>query len=295
MKKKFLLCKLLLLTIFTSILYSNDLDEIKKRGELRHIGVPYANFVTGLGDGLDVELIKGFAKHLGLKYRYVPCSWIDLYDYLIGQEQKNSKDATLLNKTNPKGDLIANGMTILNWRKEILNFSNPTFPSGVWLIARADSTLTPIKPTNSIENDISLVKRKLSGRSVLALKKTGLNPKLYDINNTSNVTIKLLDNKNPDIIELIPAIIKNEAETILLDVPDALIAINKWPGEIKVIGPISENQLMGVAFRKTSPLLLNEFNKYFKKIKEDGTYNKLVLKYYPDVFQYYRDFFKQDD
>ena len=49
---------------------------------------------------------------------------------------------------------------------------------------------------------------------------------------------------------------------------------------------------MGVAVRKTAPKLLAEFNKYFEKIKKDGTYNKLVEKYYPDVFYYYGDFFK---
>lgn len=34
-----------------------DLDEIKARGELRHLGIRYANFVTGSGDGFDVELV----------------------------------------------------------------------------------------------------------------------------------------------------------------------------------------------------------------------------------------------
>lgn len=61
--------------------------------------------------------------------------------------------------------------------------------------------------------------------------------------------------------------------------------------EIKVIGPITNEQKMGVAFSKNSPLLLEEFNKYFKQIKENGTYNKLVEKYYPDVFNYYGNFF----
>ena len=43
---------------------ARDLAEIKAEGVLRHIGIPYANFVSGSGDGMDVELIKGFALHL---------------------------------------------------------------------------------------------------------------------------------------------------------------------------------------------------------------------------------------
>ena len=48
-----------------------DLREIRKKGVLRHLGVPYANFVTGSEDGLDVELLKLFARHLGVSYKYV--------------------------------------------------------------------------------------------------------------------------------------------------------------------------------------------------------------------------------
>ena len=50
---------------------AGDLDEIKKSGVLRHLGVPYANFVTGSGDGMDVEIIRSFAESLGVRYEYV--------------------------------------------------------------------------------------------------------------------------------------------------------------------------------------------------------------------------------
>jgi hypothetical protein len=46
-----------------------DLQEIKSRGELRHLGIRYANFVTVDGKGFDVELVQGFARHIGVKYR----------------------------------------------------------------------------------------------------------------------------------------------------------------------------------------------------------------------------------
>ena len=44
-----------------------DLKQIKERGVIRHLGVPYANFVTGAGDGLDVEIIKLYAEEIGVK------------------------------------------------------------------------------------------------------------------------------------------------------------------------------------------------------------------------------------
>ena len=45
----------------TAITKAAALNEIKARGELRHLGIRYANFVTGDGDGFDVELMQGFA------------------------------------------------------------------------------------------------------------------------------------------------------------------------------------------------------------------------------------------
>lgn len=293
MKNKFILLILTLLTIFVSSLFSDDLDEIKKRGELRHIGVPYANFITGLGDGLDVELIKGFSKYLGVEYIFISSSWSNEFGDLTGQNVKNGENSAIfLEKVQIKGDLIANGLTVLPWREEVINFSDPTFPSGVWLLAKADSSLTPIKPSNSIDEDIALVKKSLYGKSVLAIENTCLDPRLYKIEETTNATIVLQKSKKLELVDLVPALLKNDADATLLDVPDSLIAFDKWPGEIKVIGPISQKQTMAVAFRKNSPELLNEFNKYLKKIREDGTYNKLVRKYYPDVFDYYGDFFQ---
>lgn len=283
---------LVLFFIFYNFLFSYDLEDVKKNGELRHLGIPYANFITGSGDGLDVEVMKGFAKHLNVEYKFISTSWANIFGHLNGQNVKYSENGIqLLDKKPIIGDVIASGMTILDWRKEIVDFSIPTFPSGVWLVARSDSTLNPIKPTKSLLKDISIVKSNLSGKSVLAIENTCLDPRLYNLKDSKAEII--IQPQEVKLNELIPAIINNNAETTLLDVPDALIALEKWPGEIKVIGPISEKQRMAVAFRKSSPLLLTEFNKYFKKIKENGTYDKLVEKYYPDVFYYYGDFFKK--
>ena len=293
LKNRFFKIYIFSLLFIVSSLFSNDLEEIRKKGELRHIGVPYSNFVTGLGYGLDVELIKGFSEYLGVKYKFVPSNWSKIFGDLIGQNVENGKDgAVYLEKVDIKGDLIANGLTILPWREEVINFSTATFPSGVWLMTRSDSKINPIKPTKSIDKDISLVKDLLIGKSVLAIENTCLDPRLYNLKEIEKLKIIIKKEKKFEPIDLIPVVLDNVGDSTLIDIPDALLALEKWPGELKVIGPVSNNQAMGVAFRKNSSELLKEFNKYFKKIKDDGTYNKLVEKYYPDVFQYYEDFFK---
>lgn len=94
--------------------------------------------------------------------------------------------------------------------------------------------------------------------------------------------------------EFAPAVINGSAETSLLDVADSLIALEKWPGKIKVIGPVSLPQTMGVGFPKTSPKLLSRFNAFLDRIQKDGTYMQLVDKYYPGVEVYFPEFFNLD-
>lgn len=284
------LLSLILLVLSTGAL-ARDLTEIRTSGVLRHLGIPYANFVTGGGDGLDVEMMKAFAAHLGVKYEYVPTTWDRVFGDLNGRHAKRGADghAELLESAPVKGDLIANGMTMLGWRREIVDFSTPTFPSGVWLMARADSLLEPIKPTGTQEGDIVLVKTNMRDRSVLALESTCLDPALYDVAETG-ADVRLLG-AGRKLNEMAPAILGGLAETTLLDVPDALIALEKWPGEIKVIGPVSAEQEMGVAFSKDSPELRAAFDGWFEQFGKDGHYIELVEKYYPAVFLYFPDFF----
>nr|MBC8362519.1 transporter substrate-binding domain-containing protein [Candidatus Desulfatibia profunda] len=265
-----------------------DLSEIKKRGVLRHLGVPYANFVTGSGDGLDVELIKRFAEYLGVKYEYVKTDWKDVIGDLAGKKvEPNGSGITILGEVPVKGDLIANGLTIIPWRQKVVDYSTATFPTQIWLVARADSTMKPIKSTGDVEKDVAQVKELLKGHCVLGKAQTCLDPSLYGLKE-AGAEVKLFSGT---LNELVPAIIKGEAEATISDGPDALITLEKWPGKIKVIGPVSSTQEMGVAFAKTSPELREAFNRFFEKCKADGTYERLVKKYYPAVFMYYPAFF----
>jgi ABC-type amino acid transport substrate-binding protein len=269
--------------------WGSDLPEILQKGELRHLGVPYANFVTGSGDGLDVDLMKLFAQHLRVRYHYVQTSWADVLGDLTGKKVRSKgEEVEIIGEVPIKGDIVASGLTILAWRETVVDFSTPVFPTQVWLIARADSSLKPIKPSSSIDQDISTVKALLRGRKVLGKLDTCLDPSLYSLEKV-RADVKYFDGT---LNELAPAIIKSEAELTLLDVPDALIALGKWPGKIKVIGPISPRQEMGCAFAKTSPQLRETFNRFFDRIKQDGTYLALVRKYYPSAPHHFPRFFE---
>jgi ABC-type amino acid transport substrate-binding protein len=273
----------------TVLVWAGDLQKIKEKGVLRHLGVPYANFVTGSGDGLDVEMVKLFADHLGVKYEYVQTTWADVIGDLSGKKVVPKGDEVeIVGELPIKGDIAANGLTILPWREKVVDYSTATFPNQVWLIARADSPLTPIKPCGDTDKDIAAVKAQLKGSKVIGMADTCLDPRLYGLEAAGAIT----DPFKGTVNEVVPAVINGEATATIQDVSDALMAAEKWPGKIKIIGPVSEMQNMGYAFNKSSPELRAAFNEFFAQCKKDGSYNKIVMKYYPAIFKYYPSFFE---
>jgi ABC-type amino acid transport substrate-binding protein len=285
-----LLFSLLIVCLCPFFANASDLPEIKERGVLRHIGVPYAGFVTGAGDGFDVELTALFARYLGVRYEYVKSDWAGVVPDLIGKKFKvRGGDVEILDDAPVRGDMIANGFTVLPWRQKIISFSHPTFPSQIWLLARADSKVRPIRPSKNIHRDIEATRALMRGRSVLSVEKTCLDPDLYNLAATGATVIRFDGQLN----ELAPALLHNDAEMTILDVPDALIALEKWPGKLKIIGPISDKQVMAAGFAQDAPQLLTAYNKFLDKVKKDGTYMKLIRKYYPSATYFFPEFFKQ--
>ena len=290
MKKLAILVSVMVFCLAAERSWSADLDEILQRGTLRHLGIVYANFVTEDKMGLDVELMQLFAAHLGVKYEFVETNWQNILTDLTGKIIKPKGDDIKITGTGPiRGDIVATGFTVLEWRKKAVDFSPMIFPTGVWLIARPDAALQPIVPTSSISRDIDMVKSKLKGVSVLGLKDSCLDPDLYHLDKTGAVIQLFPSDRKLD--EMIPSVIAKVADTTLMDVPVALTALEKWPGLIKVIGPVSELQSMACAFPKTSPKLRASFKEFFSRCVANGTYKALVRKYYPSLFQYYPDVF----
>ena len=267
----------------------DNLERVKKTGKLRHLGIPYANFVSTNGsDGLDVDLMKLFAEHLGVKYEYVATSWETVIGDLTGKRfATDGENVAVAGEVPIKGDVIANGFTVLPMREKMVDYSTPTFPTQIWLVARSDCPIRPIKPSGNIDKDILNVRSLLKGQRLMGKPNTCLDPALYNLKETgANI---ILFQGNPD--ELVPAIINGDADLSLLDMPDALIALDRWPGVIKIIGPLSRVQSMACAFAKDDPSLRESFNEFFHKIVKDETYLKLVKQYYPSFGVYYPKYF----
>lgn len=267
-----------------------DLADIKAKGELRHIGIRYANFVTGTGDGFDVEIMQGFANKLGVSYKLVYSDFYNVIRDLLGKDvSRQNGEVTLTGDFPVKGDVISTGFTLLPWRESILLFSEPTFPSQVLLIAPAKSDLQPIKEGATLADDIRETRQLIGARSLLVMERTCLDPANYGLTGVG-VDLKKYT-KSANLNEMVPALLNGDAQLALLDVPDAILDLRKWAGQIKVLGPISEPQTLATAFPKDAPELRDAFNAYLREIKASGDYDRLVDKYYPGIRLYFPQFF----
>ena len=260
-----------------------DLSQVKESGVLRHLGIPYSNFVTGDGDGLDVEILKMYAAEIGVLYKHVNTSWEAVISDLSGKTIiPKGDEVEILGEAPVKGDIIGNGLTVLPWRKKVIHFSVPYFPSAIWVVARADSELKPIKPSGDQAQDVALTKKLLAGRQILGIRDTCLDPDLYNLQGCSP---RYKDGLQ--LNDLPAAIIQGEYELTLQDAPDALLALANNPGKVKVIGPITEEQAMAFGISKDSPELLESFNAFLQRLKDSGKLRELIIKYYPLITDYF--------
>lgn len=265
-----------------------SLEEVQDRGVLRHLGVPYANFITGSDDGFEVELMKAFADFLQVRYQFVQTTWQKALEDVSGKRVRvDGTEVDILGDVPVKGDILASGVTVFAWRKQIVDFGTPTFPTQVWVMTRAESGLRPIVPGQSVQEDIQRTLEQLHGKSVLGVSSTCLDPAIYGLDQQPTAVKYFQGSLN----ELAPAVIYEAAEATLLDVPDAIMALRKWPGKVKVLGPISLPQVMAPAFAKDSDQLRKAFDSFLRKLKEDNGYTPMISKYYPSIFQYFPEFF----
>jgi hypothetical protein len=141
----------------------------------------------------------------------------------------------------------------------------------------------------NIDEDIRATKSMIGKKTLLVMEGTCLDPAGYGLKGVG-IDLKAY-NKSTNLNEMVPALLNREAELTLLDVPDAILDLQRWAGKIKVLGPISGEQELAAAFPKSSPELRAAFNTYLRSIRADGTYDKLVDKYYPGIRRYFPEFF----
>ncbi|MFH1356769.1 MAG: transporter substrate-binding domain-containing protein [bacterium] len=280
---------LILMILFPTLVMAQDLKDILNQGVLRHIGAPYGNFVivpdkkkNTRHSGFSVDLVRLYAESIGVKYEFIESDNVHtMIEGLVGikfrLDLQNSSQVSFGDELAPVGDVIATGLTVLDWRKKLINYSESTFPSKIWLIGHKN--LQKIIPEHFDQFDKKQVLEFANKFQVIGQANTSIDPSLYGVNNFEEFKGSI-----NDYINLVTNLKENKLA--MLDFPDAIVTLRKAPEKLIVIGELSGPQTMAAAFRKGSPKLLKSFNAFLEAIKINGTYERLVNRYYPELVFY---------
>ena len=198
--------------------------------------------------GFDIELWKEIAKRLGLEYKMQP---MDFNGIIPGLQ------------TSQVGVGIA-AMTITDERAKVVDFSDPYYDSGLSILVKAD--------------DDKITKLEDLAGKVVATKLGTSSPDFLKAN-VKTKELKLFPNNDGMFFELLAG----RADAAFFDLPVVQEYANTaGKGKVKVVGPVYEGQSYGIAFPKGSELR-DKVNAALKEIRDDGTYEKLYVKWFGEA------------
>ncbi len=210
---------------------------------------PFSMEVDGKYKGIDVELLDAIAKEEGFEYELKPMDFSGIIPALVSDQIDGA---------------IA-GMNITDERKQKVDFSDGYITSGLAVVVNKDNTAI-----NKVED--------LQGKTA-AVKKGTTGAKFAEDNKDKyGLTINYYD----DSPSMMLAVANGNADFLMEDYPviNYQIKIGEQ-GKLRIaVDSVIDPPSYGFAVKKgANAELLKKFNEGLKKIKENGTYDKVVGQY----------------
>ena len=207
--------------------------------------VPFEFKQDGKYTGFDIDLWEAIAKEAGLSYQLRP---MDFNGIIPGLQTRNL-------------DVALAGITIRDDRKQVIDFSDPYYESG----------LAVLVGTNN--NDISKA-ADLKGRLVAV--KIGTATVDYLKENVPDAKLKLFPNIDNAFLELATG----RVDAVVHDTPNLQYFANTaGKGQVKVVGSLKSGDFYGIAFPKGSDLV-PVVNKALATLRENGQYDAIYEKWF---------------
>ncbi|NHC62622.1 glutamine ABC transporter substrate-binding protein GlnH [Paenalcaligenes suwonensis] len=207
--------------------------------------VPFEFKQDGKYTGFDIDLWDAVAKQAGLQYKLQP---MDFNGIIPGLQTRNV-------------DVALAGITIRDDRKEVIDFSDPYYESGLAILVRED--------TDGIQNAADL-----DGKQVAV--KIGTATVDYLNREVPGAKLKLFPNIDNAFLELATG----RVDAVVHDTPNVqYYAQTGGKGHVKVTGAVKSGDYYGIAFPKGSELV-PVVNEALAAIKANGTYDVIYEKWF---------------
>ncbi|MCB0396168.1 MAG: transporter substrate-binding domain-containing protein [Flavobacteriales bacterium] len=244
-----------------------DLDRIKQRGKL--IALTETSSTTyflykGNPMGFEYELLRQFAKHLGVELEIkVIKDWDKIFvDLMEG-----------------RADIIASNLTVTNERKKIVNFTEHHMLTRQVLVQRKPVNWSRMKRQDW---EAALVRNPLdiAGQHIHVKRNTSFYSRLQSLSEEIGGKINIEEVQGDVTSEmLIRQVANGEITMTVSDENVAMINSTYFPN-LDVATPISFPQKIAWAVRKESPMLLQELNRWLHQEKRTPHYYALYKKYF---------------
>ncbi|MDS1142569.1 glutamine ABC transporter substrate-binding protein GlnH [Pusillimonas sp. SM2304] len=212
--------------------------------------VPFEFKQDGKYTGFDIELWEAIAKQAGFKYSLRP---MDFNGIIPGLQTRNI-------------DVALAGITIRDDRKQVIDFSDPYYESGLAILVNNDNN--NIKTAQDLDG--KLVAVKIGTATVDYLKA-----------NVPGAKLKLFPNIDNAFLELATA----RVDAVVHDTPNLqYFAKTGGQGRVKVVGSLKSGDFYGIAFPKGSELV-PAVNKALKALQDNGQYDAIYTKWFGQKVQ----------
>jgi membrane-bound lytic murein transglycosylase F len=242
---------------------SFDLDSIVKRGKLVLLTENSAStyyLYRGQEKGYDLEVVKAFAKHLGVRLEVRILDDVD-------------KMFELLNKG--AGDIIASNLTVTPQRQKFVSFSQPVYQSRQVLVqrrfdpARPDSVLPLITDTSQI-----------ASKDVWVHKYSSFYTRLHEMGKAAQDTTFIKEAPGEiSTDDLIRLTAEGQVPATVTDENLALIQGLDYP-ELDMNMAITGNQDIAFAVRENAPKLLQKLNAWLGQTDTQNKLKRTFRKYF---------------
>lgn len=198
--------------------------------------------------GFDIDLATEAAKRMGMTVEFKPVDW----------------DGITMSLRNKDIDVIWNGLTITDKRKQQINFTKAYLQNKQIIVVKEGAKI-------SKKSDLSgmVVGIQMGSSSEEALNgDKDLVKSLKDVRKFADNTQALLDLKNGGI------------DAVVVDEVVGRYYISKKPGEYKVLDEDLGKEEYGVGVRKEDKDFLEKLDKALDDMKKDGTADKISEKWF---------------
>jgi len=207
---------------------------------------PHEFIEDGVVKGFDVDVVAAICKRINCQPNWVTTAWDGIFAALA----------------NGQFDMVVSGVTITDERKKIVDFSNP------YIIVQ-QGILMRVADSGATIGDFKSGKLKLASQT--GTTNATLGEKLV-----GRANLALFDSFNNAVV----AVRNGDVDGVIIDSTSAAAYEQEFAGELTVgITGLSSDPL-GLVFPKGSTLQ-DPFNAGLKMIQDDGTMDKLVLKWWP--------------